>query len=187
MSTLALLTAISLALAPDDFDAERAAAIEREQAKETAAVGARYGNKKSTELSREERAQMIRDQQTAEKQVLEKYGMTAKEWARAQMNRTRDQASQVKEANKALETKEKAAAEKASAEKAGGPKEIVIQRGISEENPVVLEETEGATPVVEKGLPAEYDKDQNAATESDSVEKAAEAPAPKAGARGAKK
>jgi len=119
--------------------------------------------------------------------VLEKYGVTAKEWARAQMNRSRAQAGQVKEANKTLEAKEKAAAERAAAEQARGPKEIVIQKGISEENPVVLEETEGSTPIVEKGLPAEYDKDQSAASESDTLEKAADAPAPKAGARGAKK
>lgn len=181
-----LAVAVCLGLAPDEFDAERAATIEREQAKQTAAVGAKYGNKKSTELTSEERSQMIRDQQTAEKQVLEKYGVTAKEWGRAQMNRTREQAAQVKEATQTLEAKEKAA-EKANAEKASGPKEIVIQKGISEENPVVLEETEGATPVVEKGLPAEYEKDQSAATDSDSVEKAGEAPAPKAGARGGKK
>lgn len=181
------VVAVCLSLAPDEFDAERAAAIEREQAKQTAAVGAKYGNKKSTELNSQERSQMIRDQQAAEKQVLDTYGVTAKEWARAQMNRTREQAALVKQANQALDAKEKAAAEKASAEKASGPKEIVIQKGISEESPVVLEETEGATPVVEKGLPTDYEKDQAAATESDSLQKAADAPAPKAGAGGGKK
>lgn len=181
MTSSALLVAFALSFAPDDFDAERAATIEREQAKETAAVAEKYGKKKSTELSRDERAAMIRDQQAAEKKVLDKYGVSQKEWARAQMNRTRDQAGQVREANKALEAKEKAAAEKEKAEKAGGPNEIVIQKGISEDNPVTLEESENATPVVEQGLPKDFENDQNAAAESDAVEKAADAPAPKAG------
>ncbi|MBL8917598.1 MAG: hypothetical protein JNJ54_01960 [Myxococcaceae bacterium] len=180
-----LAVALCLELAPDEFDAERAATIEREQAKESAAINEKYGNKKSTELSREERSAMIRDQQAAEKKVLDKYGVSQKEWARAQMNRTRDQAAQVREADKALEAKEKAA-EKAKAEK-GGPKEIVIQKGISDDNPVVLEERESATPVVEHGLPKDFESDQAAATESDSAEKAAEAPAPRATGKGGKK
>lgn len=184
LSSLAL--GLLLGLAPDEFDAERAASIEREQAKESAAVAEKYGNKKSTELSREERAAMIRDQQAAEKKVLDKYGVSQKEWARAQLNRTRDQAAQVRDANKALEAKEKAAADKAKADK-GGPKEIVIQKGISEENPVVLEENENATPIVEQGLPKEFENDQTAAAESDAVEKAADAPAPKATGKGGKR
>ena len=187
MVAISFALALSLTLAPDEFDAERAASIEREQAKETAAVTAKYGNKKSTELSRDERAQMIRDQSAAEQKVLDKYGVSPKEWARAQMNRSREQADQVRQANKALEAKEKAAAEKAAAEKAGGPREIVIQRGISEENPVTLEETENATPVVEQGLPKDFENDQNAATESDSVEKATEAPATKSTGKSGKR
>lgn len=186
MIVLSFALTLSLTLAPDEFDAERAATIEREQARETAAVSAKYGNKKSTELSRDERAQMIREQAAAEQKVLDKHGVSPKDWARAQMNRSREQAEQVRQANKALEAKEKAA-ERAAAEKAGGPKEIVIQRGISEENPVTLEENENATPIVEQGLPKDYENDQNAATESDAVEKAAEAPAAKSTAKSGKR
>lgn len=177
---VALAVSLLLALAPEEFNADRIATIEREQAKEAAAVSEKYGNKKSTELSREERAAMVRDLAAADRKVLDKHGMSARDWARVQINKSKDQASQVQRATKAQEEQERAraAAEQAEAERAG-QKEIQIQRGISEETPVTLEEREGAAPVVEQGLPAEYEKDQSAAAESDALENSAETPAPK--------
>lgn len=169
-----------LALGLGQFDAERLATIEREQAKETAAVQAKYGNKKSTELSRDERAQMIRDLNAAEAKVLDKYGMSQREWARAQINRTREQADAVKQASKDQEAREKAAAEQAAKAQKDEGREVVVQKGFSDESPVVLEEKEGAVPVVEQGLPKDYENDQAAASEQDSLEKSADAPAPKA-------
>ncbi|MDX2013527.1 MAG: hypothetical protein SFW67_25265 [Myxococcaceae bacterium] len=162
------------------FDAERLASIEREQAKETAAVQAKYGNKKSTELSREERAQMIRDLNAAEAKVLDKYGLSQREWARAQINRTREQADAVKQASKEQEAREKAAAEQAAKAQKDEGREVVVQKGFSDESPVVLEEKEGAQAVVEQGLPKDYESDQAAASEQDSLEKSGDAPAPKA-------
>lgn len=175
-----LLLAVALTVGPD-LDPQRAAAIEYEQAKETAAVEAKYGNKKSTELSREERVQMIRDLAAAQGKVLDKYGVSPRDWARAQMARSREEAAQVKEATKALEAKEKAAA--AAKENEPGQREITVQRGISDDNPVVLEEREGAAPVVEQGLPPEYSKDQSDLAESEAAGKASEAPASKGGAK----
>lgn len=172
--------ALLLALAPEEFNADRIATIEREQAKEAAAVSEKYGNKKSTELSREERAAMVRDLAAADRKVLDKHGMSQRDWARVQINKSKDQSAQVRQATRAQEDQERAraAAEKAEAERAG-QKEIQVQRGISDETPVTLEEREGAAPIVEQGLPAEYEKDQSAAAESDAVESAADAPAPK--------
>jgi hypothetical protein len=177
-----------LAVALGQFDAERLATIEREQAREAAAVTARYGNKKSTELTREERAQMIRDLNAAETKVLEKYGVSQREWARSSINRSRDQAEAVKQAARAQEAREKADAEKAAAAKKDEGREIVVQKGFSDESPVVLEEKEGAQPVVEQGLPKDYESDQAAASEQDSLEKSADSPAPKAtGAKSGKR
>jgi hypothetical protein len=173
-----LAVAVWLSLSPDEFDAERAANIEHEQAKHIAAVVAKYGNKKSTELTPEARSQMIRDLEKAEKQTLEKYGVTTKEWARLQLHRTREQADQVKRAKELLQAKERAF-EQHAAQKPREPTEIVIQKGISDEQPVVLEETETTAPLVERGLPSEYEKDQNAAAESDAAERAPERPASK--------
>lgn len=154
-----------------EFDAARQATIEREQAKESAAVSAKYGNKKSSELSRDERTQMIREQAEAEKKVLDKYGVSQKEWIRQQAGRSRDQAQQVKDAAKALEETEKAA--KATASDPNAPQEVTVQKGFSDEKPVVLEEKPGTT-TVEQGLPDDYVNDQNAAQEADSFEKGVE-------------
>lgn len=161
------LLAVCLSLTLGDFDAARAAAIERDQAKELAAVNAKYGNKKSTELSADERRQMIKDQADAEKKVLDKYGLSPKDWIREQLARSREQSEQVKEAGKALDEKEKAA-QKTNAE----PKPIEIQKEISDARPVVLEENPEAPPMVEQGLPSDYQSDQAAAQEEDSFEKA---------------
>jgi hypothetical protein len=169
-----------LVLSLGQFDPERLATIEREQAREAAAVQAKYGNKKSTELSREERAQMIRDLNAAEAKVLDKYGVSQREWARAMINRTREQADAVKQAAQAQEAREKAAAERAAKEQKDEGREVVVQKGFSDEAPVILEEQQGAQPFVEQGLPKDYQNDQAAASEQDSLEKAGAAPAPKA-------
>lgn len=183
------LVAVCLSLSLGEFDAARAASIERDQAKENAAVNAKYGNKKSSELSPDERRQLIKEQADAERKVLDKYGVSQKDWIREQAMRSREQAAQVKDAVKAIEEQEKKAAEKA--QKAETPQEIQIQRGISEDKPVVLEEKAGAAPAVEQGLPADYQADQSAAEEADSFEKAyeksAEGGAAKATGGGGKK
>jgi hypothetical protein len=177
---MSVAATIVIALGLGQFDAERLATIEREQARETAAVQAKYGNKKSTELSREERAQMIRDLNAAEAKVLDKYGVSQREWARAQINRTREQADAVKQAAKAQEAREKAEAERAAKAQKDENREVVVQKGFSDESPVVLEEKEGAQPVVEQGLPKDYEADQASASEQDSLEKSTDAPTPKA-------
>lgn len=166
-----------LAAGPEALDAQRSASIEREQAKEVATVTQKYGNKKSSELPRDERAAMIRELAAAEKKVLEKYGVSAKDWAKAKQNRSREQAQNVSRAVKTQDAEEKAEAERLAAE-AAEKKDVVVQRGISDDNPAVLEETEGAAPIIEQGLPSEYTADQQAAAEADALEKTSE-PAPK--------
>ncbi len=166
------LVAVCLSLSLGEFDASRAAAIERDQAKENAAVNAKYGNKKSSELTPDERRQMIKDQADAEQKVLDKYGVSQKDWIRQQAARSREQSEQVRDAVKAIEEQEKKAAEKA--QKGEAPQEIQIQRGISDDKPVVLEEKAGAAPAVEQGLPSDFQADQAAAEEADSFEKAYE-------------
>jgi hypothetical protein len=50
-----------------------------------------------------------------------------------------------------------------------------VQRGFNDEHPVVLEEKPGAAPVVEKGLPQDYNDDQAAAGMTDTSSQAAPA------------
>lgn len=152
---LLMLTAVSPA---------QVASIEHDQAKANAELALKHGNKKPNELSLDERRQLIREQAEAEKKILEKHGVSSKEWAMGQQRQSRDERDQVKAARDAL-----AAKDKAEAENAAKPKEeqsIRVQRGFSDENPVVLEEKEGPV-AVERELPAEAKADQEAAAAAD--------------------
>jgi hypothetical protein len=164
MVTFALV--VLLAIPP-----QKAAAIERDQEKAQREVAEKYGNKKSSELSSDERREMSKDQAAADQQVLEKHNVEAKEWASSQSHRSRDEREEVKQEKVKQADKEKADAEaakkKAAAAAAGADKPIPIQRGFSDANPVVLEEKPGAKPLVEEGLPADAKADQEAAAEMD--------------------
>ena len=168
------LVALCLALVADEPMApEKSAGIEREQQKAQAEVNTKYGNKKPTELSREERSQMAKDLANADKAVLDKNGVDPKQWARESLKKNRDEYAKGKELVKGLEEKEKADAKK-KADAANEPKEIAVQRGVSEENPVTLDEKaneDGAIPV-EKGLPPDAAKDLEAAGGGDMGDKA---------------
>jgi hypothetical protein len=173
----AFLAAGLMWVAPEEFDAQKAAAIEHAQAKEAKVINAKYGNRKSTELTRDERAAMIREQQAAEQKVLAQFGVSQRDWARMQMGRTREQADKVRQEREVLEAKEKIAAAEA-AQKTEQPTEILIQRGVSEDSPVVLEDRTGDVPVVEQGLGKEYEADVAAAADADAADRSdKEAPA----------
>ncbi|MBL9036952.1 MAG: hypothetical protein JNG84_00425 [Archangium sp.] len=137
---MSLATLVALLLTADELPPERAAAIEAESAKELRAVDAKYGNRKLSELSNDERRALGQEKAEAERKVLEKNGVSVKEWARESAKRSPKESAQVKQAGQQLEKREKDAA---AAAKKGGPKEIQVQRGFNDENPVVLEEAGG--------------------------------------------
>lgn len=184
--SVSLITLCLALVADEPIAPEKAAGIERAQQKAQAEVSAKYGNKKPTELSREERNQMDKDLANADKAVLEKNGVDPKQWARESLKKDRAGYAQNKEMVKGLAEKEKAA-EDAKKAAANGPKEIEVQRGVSDENPVTLDEkpNEDGTIAVEKGLPPEAQREQDLASGQDSTSAtpAEEAPkaAPKAG------
>lgn len=132
-----------------DLTPEQIARIRREEKAAEAKVNAAHGNKKSSELSAAERRQMIREQQEAIQEVMDKNGVSRKDYARQTARMGPKQNAEVATAEKALEAKDKAAQGQEQ-----GSGEIQIQHGFSEENPVMLEEQEGALPTVEEGLPA---------------------------------
>ncbi len=163
------MVALLLSLVVGAIPASEAAAIEREMEKNQAEVTAKYGERKSSEMSSDERRDMMRDQAEADQKVLDKHGVDKKEWASSQSHRSRDERAEVKaeKEKQAAAEKQKAEAEaeaeakkKAAAEPA---KPIQIQRGINDENPVVLEEKPGAGPIIERGLPADAKADDEAA------------------------
>ncbi|MFZ5443435.1 MAG: hypothetical protein ACOZQL_25735 [Myxococcota bacterium] len=180
--SLSLVTLCLALVADEPMPVEKSAAITREQEKAQAEVSAKYGNKKSSELSQDERRQMIREQIEADKKVLDKYGVSAKDWARESIRKDRDQYASQKQAEKALAEKEKAQAE--AAKKDPGAKEIQVQKGFSDENPVTVDEKAGedGKVAVEQGLPPGANEDQDAASEQDRLEKSGPASddAPKA-------
>lgn len=172
-------------IAPDE-----AAAIALDTKEAQDEVAKKYGNKKPSELSNDERTQMIKDQAAAEKKVLDKHGVSASAWARQQMAQSPKEAAAQKERVKALEDKRKADAEAAAKERDKPEQPVQVQRGISDSNPVTLEENPTSEPVVEEGLPAEAESDQAEAAGQALGDTAAPAvetkPAAKAPAKGGK-
>ena len=174
MSVSLPLVALCLSLVADEPMApEKSAGIEREQQKAQAEVNAKYGNKKPTELSRDERSQLAKDLANADKAVLDKNGVDPKQWARDSIKKDRNEYAKGKALVKGLEEKEKADAKK-KADAANEPKEITVQRGVSEENPVTLDEkaNEDGNIPIEKGLPPEAARELEAAGGGDPGDKA---------------
>lgn len=161
--SLSLVTLCLALVADEPIAPEKAAAIEQAEQKAQAEVAAKYGNRKPTELSREERKSLDKDMADASNKVLEKNGVDPKAWARESLKKSRDGYAKNKELVKELNEKDKAAQE--AAKKPSEPKEIEVQRGVTEENPVVLDEkaNEDGTVQVEKGLPPDAQRDQNEA------------------------
>jgi hypothetical protein len=161
MIALALL----LTLAADDLTPEKAAKVQKDRDQAMADVSKKYGNKKSSELTSDERREMIKDQRAAETNVLEKNNVDAKEFARYEAKMNLSDRAATKAARENLDKKE--AEDKKAADDKQGNGEIPIQRGFNENNPVTLEEkpqnTNGA-PVVEKGLPPDAQQDQSEAS-----------------------
>jgi hypothetical protein len=180
-----------LALAEEELTPEKIAAIRRDEKAAQAKVDAASGNRKSSEMSNEERQKSIRDQQAAGLGVMEKHGVSDKEYSRRVARLTPEERDAVDRAEKKLEAEEKAKREAEQKKQQGegaeaqAPEDIPIQQGISEENPVELEAAEGAGNVVEEGLPpGEQGLEEMPADEGMvPVEEAPAAPAPKSKGR----
>lgn len=131
LSLLALLSS-SAALA-GDVSPETAAKVMRERAKALEEVNKKHGNKKPSELSGDERRQMVRDQNEAAAKVLEENGVDPKDFARFEAKASKEERAAAAAQAAALDAKE-ADAKKAAEGKQGKIVEtsngIVIERGI---------------------------------------------------------
>ncbi|MBU8896626.1 hypothetical protein KRR26_13480 [Corallococcus sp. M34] len=136
---------------------EKVAEIRRDESKAQAKVDAANGNRKPSELSSAERKEVIRQQSEASSQVLAKHGVSAKEYARYTARMGREESAQADAAQKRQDEAAKVAAQEAAKKPPEGAAngEIPIQRGFSDAEPVELEATADAPPVVEVGLPGE--------------------------------
>jgi hypothetical protein len=186
-----------LAWAQDDEELtpEKIAAIRRDEQAAQAKVDAAYGNRKPSEMSPEERQKAIADQQSAALTVMEKHGVSDKDYARRVARLTLEERDAVAREEKRLEEAEKAQAAREAEQKkkqeeeeqARAPEDIPIQTGFGDNNPVELEATEDAASVVEEGLPPGAEE-ADGASEAGAVEAGTEvAPAAPAAHPPAKK
>ncbi|CAM3666181.1 MULTISPECIES: hypothetical protein [Corallococcus] len=145
-----LLAASSLLLATpvlaedEGLSPEKVAAIRRDEAAAQTKVEATYGNRKPSEMSNAERGQSIRDQQAEAAKVMEKHGISAKEYAGYTARMSPEDNARAANEDKRLEDKAKADQEAEEKKRAAGDQEVHIQQGFSDAEPVELESAEGA-------------------------------------------
>ncbi|NRD63580.1 hypothetical protein HRD49_17655 [Corallococcus exiguus] len=149
-----MLAASSLVLATpalaeeEGLTPEKVAAIQRDEFAAQAKVNEEHGNRKPSEMSNAERGQAIRDQQKESAKVMEKHGVSAKEFASFTARMKPEDNQRV--ANEAKRLDDKAKAEKeAEAKKRKGDGEVHIQQGFSDSDPVEMESADGAEPSVD--------------------------------------
>lgn len=144
-----------LARAQDDAELtpEKVARIRHEEKQAMAKVDAEFGNRKPSEMSSEERAQAIDKQQAAAASVLEKHGVSAKDYARYEARMGPEANAQAKAVEQRLEEQAQAAAKPAKPPGEKAAEDVPVQEGFSNEDPVELDAAEGAEPVVDVGIP----------------------------------
>ncbi|MBM4380417.1 MAG: hypothetical protein FJ086_14160 [Deltaproteobacteria bacterium] len=147
--SLPLLLAGSLAAAGDLSPAQKAK-IQYEQQKALEEVQKKYGNRKPSELSNAERRAMAQEQAEADRKVLERNGVSHKDWAVSSVRMGRSEKSQVEAAGKELQAADEAAQKKkAGAAGSNGPSEVKIQRGFGNDMPAVMEDKGSSEPEIE--------------------------------------
>ncbi len=123
----------------EDLTPAKRAKIQRDQQKAAEAVDKKYGNKKPSELSSDERKAAMQERAAAERDVLEKAGVDPKEFARSGSKMTREEKASTDAASKDLEAQEAAAPKDA---KKSGKKEVVIEKNGAGAGPEVNEAAE---------------------------------------------
>lgn len=105
---LAAMLCLFAPFASAELTLEELAAVRHEEQKAIDQVNAAHGNRKPSEMSGDERREMIRAQQEASSKVLERFGVGAKEYGRASANLSPEERRQLEAAQKALVAQEEA-------------------------------------------------------------------------------
>ncbi|WNZ59400.1 hypothetical protein QEG98_25375 [Myxococcus sp. MxC21-1] len=147
------------ALAADstELTPEKVAKIRRDEAQALAEVNAEYGNRKSSEMSTAERREAIDKQKAASASVLEKHGVSGKDFARYEARMSPEDNARAKAEDQRLAEAAKAAKQPAPA---AAPEEVHVQQGFSDQDPVELEAMEGAEPSIDVGVPKDAELPQ---------------------------
>jgi hypothetical protein len=119
--------ALAESIAPDKL-----AKIQAEQGAAQDRIRIKYGNRKPSEMERDERRQMLEDERKAAQEVLDKHGVTAKDYARASSRLSRDDQARVQAESKALQQKE-------TKSPSGGDGEVTIEYGTTGDDDGVSE------------------------------------------------
>lgn len=139
-----------LALAPtaraEDLTPERIAFIQHEQAKADEEIAKQHGDKGPADMDNDERRQYIEERAAAEQKVLEGQGVSAKELAIRSLRMNPDERAEYQQAQQQIlekeraeqEAKQKAADEKAAAEAPREAKDVPVQRGVTDAQPVMV-------------------------------------------------
>lgn len=128
LAALTCLVAFS-AWAADELPPDQVAKLKREQKASAQAVEKKYGNKKPSELSAEERKALAKEKAAAEREVLEKAGVDPKAFARQEAGMSRSERAALDAAMKEGDEKDAQAAKdakKAGKKDSGG---IVVEKG----------------------------------------------------------
>jgi hypothetical protein len=132
----ALVLSSSLAFA-DDLTPAKAATIQRQRKAALDEVNKKYGNKKPSELTNDERRALISEQNEAVGKVLDKNGVSAKEFSKYEATSSTQDRQAAKAQGEAMDAEEKKAAEKKPAEAKGAAK-----NGTTVENGIIIERGE---------------------------------------------
>lgn len=124
MLVLLLLGVSSTVLA--ELDPQKAAKIAADREAALADVQKKYGNKKPSELSNDERRAMMKEQSDAESKVLNDNGVNAKEWSRYEATQSREDRAATEKAKAELKKKSSAPTGDQAAPADG---EVEVQRG----------------------------------------------------------
>ncbi|HVE87341.1 MAG TPA: hypothetical protein VND93_31005 [Myxococcales bacterium] len=144
---LALLLLSSTSLAQEDLSLADLASLEREEKLALAAVEAAHGNRPPQQLSADERAQLIHEQQAASRAVFERHSVDSKVFAHRQMKLSPGERAQVDAEKARLDKAEADRLAREEAARNAPPEELEVTRGIDEKHPVDLVREPGAVVV----------------------------------------
>lgn len=117
------------AAAQEGLSPQKVGKIEYERDKELEKVQKEYGNRKPSELSKDERAEMAEKQKAATQRVLESNGVDDKDYARYTSRMGADDRATAKDATKAAERADIKKEVKAELDKKEGEPEVVPYEG----------------------------------------------------------
>jgi hypothetical protein len=152
-----VLPGLASAQESTELTPEKVAEIRRDEAQAQGKVNEAFGNRKPSEMSNEERAQAIEKQQAASAAVLEKHGVSAKDYARYEARMGPEGNARAKAEQKRLEEQAQVAKQTAPVEEKTA-EDVPVQAGFSDADMLEMEVTGDEEPINDLlGIPGAED------------------------------